>query len=463
MSRDGAIARVRAGFDQGDFLETLRRRVAIPTESQEPERLPDLHRYLEDEIAPSMARSGYTSEITENTVPGGGPFLVAERIEDPALPTLMTYGHGDVVRGIPEQWREGLNPWEINVEGEQWYGRGTADNKGQHSIVIAALEAVLAERGHHGFNSRILIETSEEIGSPGLDTFLTQNAADLQTDLMLASDGPRLVPQRADIKLGNRGGLSFDLSIKLREGSRHSGHWGGVLEDPGVILAQAISCITTPRGQIRIKAWLPDAIPERVRVALADLEVDPADPTLDIRDDWGEPGLSTAEKMYGWTSFIVLAMITGRPENPVNGVQPDARARCQLRFSADADHTRFLPALRAHLDAHGFHQIEISAVQDNFFPAWRTYPDNPWVDWAVSSVARTTGTAPLVVPNSAGGLPSELFGRALGCPILWIPHSYSGCRQHGPDEHIRTDITREGLSIMAGIFWDLGEAQGRPQ
>ena len=463
MSRDGAIARVRAVLDQGDFLETLRRRVAIPTESQEPDRLSDLHRYLEDEIAPSVARLGYTSKITKNTVPGGGPFLLAERIEDPNLPTLMTYGHGDVVRGIPEQWREGLDPWAITVEGERWYGRGTADNKGQHSIVIAALEAVLAERGCHGFNSRILIETSEEIGSPGLDNYLTENAADLQTDLMIASDGPRLVPQRADIKLGNRGGLSFDLSIKLREGSRHSGHWGGVLEDPGVILAQAIACITTSRGQILIKDWLPDAIPDRVRAALADLEVDPADPTLDIRDDWGEPDLSTAEKMYGWTSFIVLAMITGRPENPVNGVQPEASARCQLRFSADTDHTRFLPALRAHLDAHGFQQIKISAVQDHFFPAWRTDPDNPWVDWAVSSVARTTRTTPLVVPNSAGGLPSELFGRALGCPILWIPHSYSGCRQHGPDEHVLLPITREGLSIMTGIFWDLGEVQGCPQ
>ena len=142
---------------------------------------------------------------------------------------------------------------------------------------------------------------------------------------------------------------------------------------------------------------------------------------------------------------------------------PPAEKRHDPKLAYDADHTRFLPALRAHLDAHGFQQIEIGAVQDNFFPAWRTDPDNPWVDWTVSSVARTTGTAPLVVPNSAGGLPSELFGRALGCPILWIPHSYSGCRQHGPDEHVTTTITREGLSIMTGIFWDLGEAEGRPQ
>ncbi|HCY04976.1 MAG TPA: hypothetical protein DHU16_05940 [Gammaproteobacteria bacterium] len=462
MSRDRSIARVREMFDGGEFLETLRRRVAIPTESQELARLPDLHRYLKDEIAPSLDVSGYTSSIIDNTIPCGGPFLLAERIEDPSLPTLLTYGHGDVVRGIPEQWRDGLDPWDITVEGERWYGRGTADNKGQHSIVIAALEAVLAERGYHGFNSRILIETSEETGSPGLDAFLAQNNSKMQTDLMLACDGPRLVPHRADVKLGNRGGISFDLSIKLREGSRHSGHWGGILEDPGVILAQAISCITTPRGRILVKDWLPKSIPDKVRAALADLEIDPADPSLVMPDDWGEPGLSISEKMYSWTSFIVLAMITGRPENPVNGVQPEARARCQLRFTTDADQSRFLPALREHLDVHGFQMIEISAVQGNFFPAWRTNPDNPWVDWTVNTISRTTGNAPLVVPNSSGSLPSELFGRALGCPILWIPHSYGGCCQHGPNEHALTPIMREGLSIMTGAFWDLGETEGRP-
>lgn len=449
-------------FDGGDFLETLRRRVAIPTESQELARLPDLHRYLKDEIAPSLDVLGYTSSIIDNISPCGGPFLLAERIEDASLPTLLTYGHGDVVRGIPEQWRDGLDPWNITVEGERWYGRGTADNKGQHSIVIAALEAVLAERGYHGFNSRILIETSEECGSPGLDAFLAHHNSKMRTDLMLACDGPRLVPHRADVKLGNRGGISFDLSIKLREGSRHSGHWGGILEDPGVILAQAISCITTPRGKILVKDWLPKSIPDKVRAALADLEIDPADPSLVMPDDWGEPGLSVSEKMYSWTSFIVLAMITGRPENPVNGVQPEARARCQLRFTTDVDQIRFLPALREHLDVHGFQMVEISAVQGNFFPAWRTNPDNPWVDWTVNTISRTTGNAPLVVPNSSGGLPSELFGRALGCPILWIPHSYGGCCQHGPNEHVLTPIMREGLSIMTGAFWDLGETEGCP-
>lgn len=456
-SRQGAIDRASAHFDSGEFRNDLSRRVAIATESQDADRLPDCERYLRNEIRPWLDRIGFTSKIFPNPDGKGGPLLVAERQEANDVPTLLTYGHGDVVRGIPEQWRDGLDPWAISVEGDRWYGRGTADNKGQHSVIMAALAQVLAERGTLGFNTKLLIETSEEVGSPGLDRFCAENKELLAADALIASDGPRMKPETADVKLGNRGGISFDLTINLREGSRHSGHWGGVLEDPGVILAHALASITTPRGKILVPEWLPTSVPEKVTAALKKVSIDPADPTLVMPDDWGEASLSVPEKMYGWTSFIVLAMITGRPENPVNGVQPDAFARCQIRFTADTDHNQFLPALRRHLDAHGFEQIQIKPVDRNFFPAWRTDPDNPWVDWTMRSLERTLGYTPNLVPNSSGGLPSELFARNLDLPVIWIPHSYGGCKQHGPDEHLLAPLTREALTIMTGLFWDLGE------
>ena len=163
--------------------------------------------------------------------------------------------------------------------------------------------------------------------------------------------------------------------------------------------------------------------------------------------------------MFAWTSFIVLAFITGRPENPVNGVQPDARARCQLRFSADVDPSNFVPALRAHLDENGFEQVKIKELPDGFFPASRSDPASPWIPFAVESVTKTQ-EKPIVVPNSAGVLPSDIFARNLGVPTLWIPHSYTGSCQHGPNEHILHHITREGLRIMTGLYWDLGETEG---
>ena len=212
-TRDGAIARIEAEYDSGNFIKVLAERVAIQTESQELCQLPELYRYLNDNISPYLAPLGYNCEIFDNLVEGGGPFLVATRIEDPARPTLLVYGHGDVVRGIPEQWRDGLNPWVLKQEGDRYYGRGTADNKVQHSIVLAALAAILAERGSHGFNTKVLLETSEEIGSLGLEEFCSSHTDLLAADVLIASDGPRMNPTRPDIKLGNRGMMAFDLEV----------------------------------------------------------------------------------------------------------------------------------------------------------------------------------------------------------------------------------------------------------
>jgi acetylornithine deacetylase/succinyl-diaminopimelate desuccinylase-like protein len=176
-NREAAIGRAHNYFDDGGFFADLARRVAIPTESQEARGRAHLDAYLAAEIKPSLEKLGFRCEIMNNPVASGGPFLVAERVEDPALPTVLSYGHGDVIRGLEAQWRDGIGPWQLKREGERWYGRGTADNKGQHSINFGALAAVLATRGSLGFNIRILVETGEEIGSPGLKEFCAVRAA----------------------------------------------------------------------------------------------------------------------------------------------------------------------------------------------------------------------------------------------------------------------------------------------
>ena len=115
-----------------------------------------------------------------------------------------------------------------------------------------------------------------------------------------------------------------------------------------------------------------------------------------------------------------------------------------------------MPALRRHLDERGFGQVEVRETRHSYFPAWRTDPENPWVPWAIESVAATEGRRPIIVPNSAGGLPSDIFARNLNVPVMWVPHSYTGCCQHGPNEHVLHHIMEEGLKIMTGLFWDLG-------
>jgi acetylornithine deacetylase/succinyl-diaminopimelate desuccinylase-like protein len=387
---------------------------------------------------------------------GKAPFLFAQRIEDPALPTVFGYGHGDVIRGLDAEWKEGLSPWTLTEREGRWYGRGIADNKGQHSVNMQAMANVLAERGRLGFNSKYLVEMGEETGSPGLREVCEANKALFKADLLIASDGPRLRADRPTIFLGSRGSFNFDLTIEARKGGAHSGNWGGLISNPGLQLAHAIASIAGPTGQIRVPEWVPSELPSSVRRALADCEVDGGADGPAVEPWWGEPGLSPAERVFGWCSFEVLAFKTGNPETPVNAIPPRAWARCQLRFVVGIDDSQILPALRRHLDRQGFPMVKIAATREEMFHATRIDPEDPWVLWAVDSIARTSGKKPALLPNLGGALPNDIFTDVLGLRTVWVPHSYPGCSQHAPNEHLPPEVLREALSVMTGLYWDLG-------
>ncbi len=463
MTREASLQDIERYFDGGGFVADLARRVAIPTESQNPERGAALASYLADELQPILEGRGFRCTILANPVSKYGPFLLAERIEDPSLPTVLTYGHGDVIRGQDEQWRSGLSPWKLTREGDRLYGRGTADNKGQHTINLAAMQAVLERRGRLGFNLKVLIETGEEVGSPGLKDLCSTHKDLFAADVLIASDGPRLQPQRATMFLGSRGAYNFDLTLDLRKGGHHSGNWGGLLRNPGIVLAHAIASITDVNGAIRVPEWRPNSLTDSVKRAIDGLVVEGGDDGPQIDADWGEPGLTPAERVFGWCSFEVLAFVTGNPDKPVNAIPPRASAHCQLRYVVGVNPDDILPALRRHLDAHGFQMVKMTPSREGYFAATRLDPDHPWVRWTAASIERTTGTKPAILPNVGGSLPNDVFADVLGLPTVWIPHSYAACSQHAPNEHLLAPVARDALRIMTGVFWDLGETGTVPR
>jgi acetylornithine deacetylase/succinyl-diaminopimelate desuccinylase-like protein len=463
MSREAVIERLRADFDGGDFQRELARRVAIPTESQVPESSPHLRRYLAEEIGPELATMGYEVAIHDNPEPGAGPFLIGRRMEDPARPTVLTYGHGDVVRGLAGHWREQRDPWTLEVDGDRIYGRGVVDNKGQHTINMRALRAVIETRGRLGFNSVFLMETGEETGSQGIHAFCAEHREALAADILIASDGPRLAPHTPTLFMGTRGALNLDLILDLRDNGHHSGNWGGLLANPGIILANAIASIVDEKGRVKLRELVPEHMPNSVRAALGGLTVEPGENGPTIDEDWGEPGLTSAEKVFGWNTFEVLAFTCGNPDNPVNAVPPNARAHCQIRYTVDRDRDAFIPAIRAHLDAQGYGAIEVRGADGRTaWAATRLDPEHPYVDFAARSIERTLGKTPARLPNLGGSLPNDAFAHVLGLPTVYVPHSYAGCSQHAPNEHGLGSIFREGLAMMGGLFWDLGE-QGLPE
>ncbi|HEX3650318.1 MAG TPA: M20 family metallopeptidase [Pseudonocardiaceae bacterium] len=454
MSRADAIAAAAAYFDSGGFLDDLRRRVAFRTESQTEDERPELRAYLEQEMVPAARRLGADATVLDSPVAGTGPILIARRHEGEDLPTVLTYGHADVVLAEPDKWRAGLDPWQVTVEQDRWYGRGTADNKGQHTINLAAAEQVLRVRGKLGCNLTILVETGEEDGSPGLREFCAAHRDELAADVLVASDGPRVAADRPTVFLGSRGTAGFTLRVASRERSFHSGNWGGLLRNPATVLAGAIASMVDPHGRILVPGLRPPPIPADVREALRLVPVGGGPDDPDIDEDWGEPGLTPAERVIGWNTLEVLSLAAGNPVTPIGAIPGTAHAHCQLRFVVGTDIDNLATILRDHLDRHGFPMVAVE--QGLVMRATRMDQRDPWVRFALESLARTAGRPATLLPNLGGSLPNDVFAEELGMCTVWIPHSYPACAQHAPNEHLLAPLARESLRLMAGLFWDLG-------
>jgi hypothetical protein len=365
------------------------------------------------------------------------------------------YGHGDVIRGQDASWTCGQGPWTLAADGDRLYGRGSADNKGQHSINIAALAQVLAGRGRLGFNVKWLIETGEETGSPGLAEFCRAQAQALAADVLIASDGPRLARERPTVFLGSRGVVNFDLELVLREGGHHSGNWGGLLRNPGTVLANAIACLVDGRGVIRVPALRPPPIPANVRARSRGWHSAATPATRrSTRLGRARPDAGRTRDRLEHAGGAGLSHRQPRPPgqcDPACGQGHDAHA---LR-----GRHRCLPGTRGGAGAPGRARLRRRAGRrtgDHGGDALD--PDNPWVRFTLASLERSTGKRPVLLPNLGGSLPNDVFAEGLGLPTVWVPHSYAACQQHAPDEHLLAPVAREALQMMTGLFWDLGEA-----
>ena len=451
--KEKAVQHATQYFDKGYFKKDLAELISVKTESQNNEC--NLENYYDQNIIPMLVKMGFKCKVMENPLSKANIILFAERIENADFNTILTYGHGDVVLGQDSCWDNGLSPYKLIEKDNRYYGRGTADNKGQHLINIKALNSLLSVQKKLGFNFKILFEMGEEIGSPGLKAFCQQNKELLKADVFIASDGPRISQKIPTIFTGSRGGINFDLSVNLRDNAHHSGNFGGILKDPSIILSHAIASITDARGQINIPEWLPTSLTPDIKEILAKLPL--VDAGFDLDPDWGQKELTMTERVFGWNSFSVLAMLSGEPEAPLNAISGHARSTCQLRFVVGTDVNKIIPALRNHLNSFGFEDVNIHESEMIPFPATRLEMNNSWLSLITKSLENSMGGKIDLLPNLGGSLPNDSFSEILELPTIWIPHSYAGCAQHSPNEHMSVPLARQALICMTALFADLSK------
>ena len=450
MSRKQAIAGAERYFDSGAFRVTSR--AAWP--SRPRARIPIGQRSF-----PPISTTRSSPRSRRWALPAGSwrtawPFLWRSASRTPALPTVLGYGHGDVIRGLDDGWEEGLSPWPLTERERPLVRprRRRQQGPARHQLRRAPRGA-RRRAARSASTPNTCSRWARRWARPDCANSAHGAQGRFRADVLIASDGPRLSADRPTLFLGSRGGITFDLRIDAREGGHHSGNWGGLLSDPGdparprdrdhrrADAARSASRNGCPKH--------PDSRAARARR----LRVEPAagGPTID--PDWGEPGLTPAENVFGWCSL--------------RGPRLRGRQSRQRRST---------PSRRAPGRAASF--ASSSASMPDEVRAGAAPPSRPprLSDRRGRAGARRAlrarrGSIP-IIPGSDGrpidrrddrasaGDPAEPrrlaaerhLRRVLGLPTVWVPHSYPGCSQHAPNEHLPVAIAREGLAIMAGLY-----------
>ena len=166
MSRETAVARAEVYFDSGDLKRDLARRVAMPTESQNPARAPVSRRVSRDrdEAGPREARVHDAGLLHE----GEWPFLFAERHEEAAETTVFSATAMATSSAARRRLEEGLSPWPLTESATRCTAAASSTTRASTRSTSRRWRPCSQTRGKLGFNAKWLIEMGEETGSPGL-------------------------------------------------------------------------------------------------------------------------------------------------------------------------------------------------------------------------------------------------------------------------------------------------------
>lgn len=289
------------------FLEELFALLRFPSVSADPKYKNDVVKTAEF-VAQKLKDAG--ADKVEVCPTAGNPIVYGEKIIDPALPTVLVYGHYDVQPADPlELWE--TPPFEPTVRDGKIYARGAADDKGQFYMHVKAFEYMIANQAL-SCNIKFMIEGEEEVGSVNLGTFVKENTERLKSDVIVISDTSMISLEQPSIETGLRGLSYVEVEVTGPNRDLHSGVYGGAVANPATILAKLIASLHDENNHIAIPGFYDDVLElspaEREALNKAPFDIEEYKQDLGVGDIWGEKGFTTIER-------------TGiRPTLEVNGI-----------------------------------------------------------------------------------------------------------------------------------------------
>ena len=416
------------------FLEELFNFIRIPSVSAKAENKDDMVKCA-GFVRDSLLEAG--ADKAEVFATAGHPIVFGEKVVDPALPTVLIYGHYDVQPAEPlELWKS--PPLEPEIRDGKIFARGADDDKGQLYMHVKAFEMMNRTSGLP-CNVKFMIEGEEEIGSVNLETFCSKNKEMLTADVILISDTTMISQDTPSITSGLRGLSYMQVEVTGPDRDLHSGLYGGAVVNPCNILCNMIASLKDERGRITIPGFYDDVIEisldERAQMARRPYDHEDFMKSVSVNALGGEEGYSTHERLGIRPALDVNGIWGGYTGEGAKTILPSkAFAKVSMRLVPNQNAEKIADLFVRHFTAIAPEGVTVKAEYLHGGQAYVSPLDTSEYEAASLALEATFGKKPIPV-RSGGSIPIvAVFEKVLGIKSILLGFGLDSDAIHSPNE-----------------------------
>ncbi len=439
------------------FVDQLGELVSIPSISTSPEHAANIQ-----EAAEWMAAylQGIGMDNVQLLPPDSHPLVYAEKLTaGPDKPTALLYGHYDVQPAEPvENWAS--DPFRPTIIGENMYARGASDMKGNVMATIFAVEALL-KNGGLPINVKFMIEGQEEIGSPALGKFISENKALLACDFCVNTDTGMLAPNMPTITYALRGLAYFELRIYGPATDIHSGVFGGAVHNPAQALCELIAGMHDANGTVTLPGFYDDVRPldpeERAELARLPIGDEMIRDRAGVSKLWGEREFSVVERLGARPTLEVNGLYSGFTGKGSKTVLPAyAMAKISMRLVPDQDSGAIQGMLEAYLRANAPDTVRWEIESMVHGPASISDRNSRWIQAMAKAQETVWNTRPLF-KREGGSVPIVAdLQEIMNIECVNIGFGLPDDNMHGPNEKLHLPTFYKGIEALIIFLFDVG-------
>jgi acetylornithine deacetylase/succinyl-diaminopimelate desuccinylase-like protein len=448
---------------EAERLEELKRWIAIPSISADPERVADVRQCC-TLIVERLRELGLEASALETD---GNPLAYGEWLGAPGKPTILIYGHYDVQPVDPiELWTS--PPFEGTVRDGKIFGRGAVDDKGQVLMHLAAIETHLRTRGRLPLNVKVVVEGEEEIGSPNFDAAVDRYKRQFSADAAVISDTSVFSEDVPSLTTSVRGLVHWEIDVRGPADDVHSGYFGGVVRNPLEALASILAGLKDADGRVTAPGFY-DGVGELHPDVAAELHALPYDESheaaqLGIPSLAGEAGRMPLERMWYRPTLECNGMWGGYTGPGHKTIIPSwAKAKVSARLVGEQDPLLVRTAVKEYILKHAPSGVRVQVTDGGEVRPIVISRDHPVVAAAARAMEAGFGKAPVFIGTGGSIGPVATFDRILKLPQVLVGVGLPDDRIHAPNEKFNLSQFFGGIKTMAALYDEVaGSGLGSP-